>query len=419
MKKYKIIGLLLLAAVCISCQDRTRNNIFDPKTTVDSLNLYMRVSRSDTVIELNWSKPHGVDFSGFNLYSRKLPDENFYLLASLPDSQREYQQNGISLDEQYEYYLTVLGEDGESVPTKVLKTVPGSETFWVLDQWDFTILRYSYDFRQLLSRRYAVWFPQSLALAPEYETAVVTYPAYRYFEVFDMYTSELKAGSEDMPRPYVCQYDERSRGFWIADSSIGLYFYSIGENLLSLKSTSTQKAVQLVVEDSGIWVVDRGLKALLFFNRNGPLGRTVRAFGTLRLVDPYFLEIDDVNNFYYVLDRTGQYDKIYRFRNDFSTAVQIYQGENVSIVRYDNYSNSVWLVENNAQNAKILQLSRDGARLNELAGFDYVTDFRIKQQNGNIIVADLGNRKITHLRPDGSIVGFTQNFVYPFKVYIQ
>jgi len=417
--KYKIFGLLLLAAALISCQDRERNNIFDPKTTVDSLNLYMRVSRSDTLIELDWSKPFGVEFSGFNLYGRKLPAEDFSLLASLPASQRGYRQRGISLDEQYEYYLTVLGTDGESVPTKVLKTVPGLETFWVLDQWDFTILRYSYDFRHLLSRRYAVWYPQSLALAPEYSTAVVTYPAYKYFEVFNMNTSEVIAGSEDMMRPYDCQYDSRSRGFWIADSSTGLFSYNIGENLLTLKSTSPQKPVQVIVEDSGIWLVDRSLKALLFYNRNGQLGRTVRTFGNYTLMDPYFLEIDDINNFYYVLDHAGENDKIYRFTSSLSNAELIYQGQNISKIRSDSFSNSIWVVENNDQDATVMQLSAYGSRLKELAGFNYITDIRIKQQNGNIIIADLGDRKITHLRPDGSIVGFTQNYVYPFKVYAQ
>ena len=66
-----------------------------------------------------------------------------------------------------------------------------------------------------------------------------------------------------------------------------------------------------------------------------------------------------------------------------------------------------------------MQLSVDGDRLYTLNGFERISDFNISHKTGYLIVADAGAGTIVHLKPDGSVIGASDEAYFPFKVYIR
>ncbi len=416
-----LFAFWLLLSAFFGCSVRDRSNIFDPKSGIDTLNMRLYLRSADSVITLQWYNTYDVSIKGYHLYRRAEGETNFSGLAILPPEQTLFGDSSVQYDHSYAYYLTLIGESGESPPTPVLQTTPGPGKIWLLDRWNEYILKFSYDLRFALQTHYAIWIPQALAMDRRHHTGVLTYPAYHYAELFDLRTGELYDELTAVRYPYACAYEPLSRMYWLTDSSGALYRFS-ADNIRApqLLDNRLGKPVALAFDENGnAFVLDARTKQIVVYDAQGQRSTTIAQYQGQRFNRLIDLKAAPDKRFVYFIDEQPQGNALYRFSvlTDSLNWVCTLQG--MEIVRPSPLDQTLFVAINLDEQAKILQLSARGARLNSWQGFKYITDFAINPVNGNLVIADKVLHQLVHLYPDGRILGRFNKAPYPYKVYIE
>lgn len=414
---YKL-SVLVLFLYMVSCIERDRSNIFDPGSGIDSLETDLYLSSADSVITLHWSYPEAVEVLGVNIYRKIAGESLFQKLISLPAGKNEFKDHIEDYDLKYQYYLTFQGMKSESPPTKKLSVTAGPHSFWIIDRWDYYILRLSYDLQHVLGQKFAVWVPESMSFDRNHDVALVTFPQLQYAEIFNINSGEVIGEITKLTEPFDCAFDTENEKFWITDRSGAIYTKGSLSGSETLVSVSVQQPSQIRIRSgSRVFILDEDMKAILILNTNGSLQKIIGRSDPFKLNEPFFIESSADGRIIYILDKKNDESILYRYDVESDIFIQQYRAEGLHTVRIDPLQPAAWVSINSEQSAKIVQLSSDGQRLKSVEGFKYISDFMICPSNGNLIIADADVRLIKHVRPDGSVIGSYAKSYYPYKVY--
>lgn len=416
-----IFVLLALLSVQLSgCAERKRSNIFDPRTNIDSLNISLYITRADSSVTLNWYPPSSAGRTGFNLFRRKQGEENFSLLATLAASQFQYTDRETKFDLWHEYYLTVLGKGLESPPTHRIKTIPGPDTFWLLDRWDYNIFHFTYDLKHKLHTQYAVWVPQEMSFARAHQLAMITYPQYGYAEIFDTRSGQIVNSFNSIKYPFACTYVPEKNSFWLCDSSGGIYAIAPFSPEARLLTDSPRRPTQMLVSSTGrVYVLDSGTKSVLAFNLDGQLLPQLSFMPGSGINDPRFMSMSPSGYTLYIVDRQAEVMALYKINLQSNQFSRILETQHMDRARQSAFDGSLWVSANYQSEALLMQLSGDGLRQKTLQGFSHIEDFQISPRTGNLIVADSRAKSLVHVRTDSTLVGRFTEAYYPYRVYIE
>jgi len=412
-----ISGLLIIQIFC-GCSERERTNIFDPSAGIDSLDLTLIITSADTVTTLKWFPPTSVDYTGFNLYRRAENESQFALVTSLSSNQKEYKDRALTFDVSYEYYLTIQGENSESPPSPKVKVTPGPLSFWILDRWGLNIFKTTYDLRHKRITKFAVWIPENLAFDTKNNLALVTYPQYRFAEIFDQYSGATTVTLPDFIYPFDCVYDPHREKFWLTDSSGYLYKINPIDGLSDLIDQSLQQPSQIIISNQTLYVIEIGRKQVIIYNSNGNRVGTLKNIGNIELQQPIYIQNDPLSEHIYIIDQTSTERILYRYAPLQNSLKVILKNEHLKTIKVNPRDNSIWLSIDNELNSSLMQLSNDEVRL-ELKGFSGISDFRINPSTGTLIVADYVEGFVKHIRTDSSTIGTFKEAIYPSKVYTE
>ena len=422
-RRIRRILLLIFNLVIIlffsACEPRERINVFDPLADIDSLDLGLAITSADSIIGLRWHAPPTVDYTGFHIYRKVGTGTEYRRIASLPAGQTVYEDTVTDFDVLYRYYVTVQGQSGESPPSYSEKVTPGPLSFWVLDNWLYITLHLTYDLQHTLVTRYGVWQPQSMALDRTRHRALITYPAFQYFEVIDTRNAAGLAYNYELDYPYETVYIEPIGQFWLCDSSGGVFRVATTNGLARLISDEPRKPVQMVTDADFVYILDKGTKSIQMFNLQGDFVGRISKLDTIPLNNPQFIEAAAQNNVLLIIDMNKDGKTLYRYSVNNDSVQLLFSSDGLQTVREAKSGAYLWLSVNNEQGAELVQLSTQGLRLNSLNRFKYIRDFRINTFNGALLVADTGYRELVHIRPDGTVIGRYPQTIYPLRVYIQ
>lgn len=421
MTQFKHSFLLLFAALLFSaaCQ-REHSNIFDPKNDLDSLDLNLKISRSDSVVTLRWWSPGTVSYQGFNIF-RKAENENaFRLLAAVPADSFSYNDSNVSYEISYTYFLSVFGNDVESPPTPVIKTTPGAGNFWILDYWNFYILNLTFDVQHILKKHYAIWRPKAMSFSDNEKTALITYPGYGYFEIFDPQTNAYLLGSDQLLKPYDCLFESSENRFWISDSTGGIYTIDIPSYSLNTVTEALSRPTYLCMDDDGkLYILDKLPGKIYQFDPGAGTLAPIEILGDSVI---HFTP-DPKRKHILAIDNSSGRGSLNSYGTADSSFAILYSDSSLSRVRVSAYDGTIWISLNYQNSAEIVQLSADGQRLNSLNGFDYIADFNISSETGYLVIADMNFNTdvgtIRHIRPDGTVIGTSKEAYFPYRVYIR
>lgn len=418
--QFKLIHycFLLFIIFLFQCAERDRTNIFDPLSGIDSLDINLYVTAADTVVKLNWSTPAIVQFNRFNLYRKAAYESNFKLIAELETDQLEYADTDVSFNTLYQYYLTIQGEDNESPPSHILKVTPGPLTFIILDRWGFALYWLSYDLHHKFKTKYTAWIPENLAFNPLKSLVFVTYPQIGYLEIFSNIDGSTSLTSYDFNNPFDCIYNTERKKFWFTDSSG--YVYSIDPETDSYKiiDQNVVQPTQIIQFNQNVFVLESKKAQIISYNLSGERIGVIKQLSEYELVHPIYLTCANKSPDLYVIDKIDTNKRVlYKYSTLTENAEVFYQDKYMNIVKSDPKDNSVWVSINNAENSKLLQLSSNGVRLNEIIGFSGVSDFIINNETNTLIVVDHRAGIVKHIRRDSSIIGVYNDAVDPSKVY--
>ena len=417
----KVIFLFLFAVLLISvaCQ-REHQNIFDPENNIDSLDLHLRIIRSDSIVALRWHKPATVSFRGFNLFRKTEDEDAFRIIATLPADSLEFDDSDVRFETLYTYFLNVFGDDVESPPTQLIKTIPGAEKIWVLDYWNFYILNLSFDLRHLLRQHYAIWRPKAMSFSKDERAALVTYPGYRYFEIFNPRSNAYLHGSDALERPFDCLFLPSQNQFYISDSTGGVYSVNLSNYSVSPLINALDRPTYMGSDALDKLYILNGLPGSLFqFDTDTEILTPVEILGDSII---NFVSDPQRKRILAISSKLGKRTLNSYIYGD-TSFTELYVDSALTRVRISSFDGTVWVSLNYQNSAKIVQLSGDGVRLNSLNGFNYISDFNISPKTGYLIIADMNFNTsigtIHHIYEDGTSIGTSTEAYYPYRVYIR
>ncbi len=421
-KTLLLIGLCFLFSLFIlfQCTDRDRNNIFDPSSGIDSLDIRLYITSADSIVTIKWYSPAKIQYIGYNLYRKAENEDDYNLIASFTPDQSEYIDEDVSNDISYKYYLRIVGEDNESPPTKILKVTPGPLSFFVLDYWGYALYKLTYDVQHILSTRYTTWRPENLAFDPSGDLVMITYPQLHYYDIISLYSNSTVLSGTEFNRPYDCIFIPEQYKFWFTDSSGSLYSIDPISETPQIIDQNLIQPTQILQTIHGIFVIDVKAARIIRYNNSGQRQDIIESMGENHLIRPIYINYASNNAELYIIDRVSNEDRIlYRYSFLSDSAEIIYQNKYINVVQIDQNDNFVWISINDPENSVLMQLSWEGTRLNEITGFSGISDFKFINETNTIIVADPVESLVKHLRPNSSVIGVFDEAAYPSKVYVE
>ena len=298
----------------------------------------------------------------------------------------------------------------------MLRTIPGPGKIWILDRWDEYFYKYSYDLRHKYLTHYAIWIPQDLALNKKAGQLMVTYPLFHYVELIDSQSGVLINAIQDLRYPFACVYHARQNTFWLTDSTGYLYRFK-ANNLQDkeLIDDALNKPVTLVTDAFGnVYLLDTGLNQIIVYEASGARINKISDYGKLT-----FLTVDATGHYVHFISKQADSSRIYLYSPLTHKTRLLYSALNIDVVRQSPLDQTLWLVQNNASDARILQLSDQGVRLKSLSGYKKIEDLAVNPYNGNIVIADRKLHQVCHLTFSGQLIGTIDDAPFPFRILIE
>ena len=415
---YKNTVFILLIWGLFACSNRDRDNIFDPQNDKKTIDVGFSATSFDSLIFLSWNSPANIIYKNINIYRKTAEQNDFELLHVVNKDSSFYKDYDVKFDEQHSYYLTINGETEESYPTKPISITPGPGSIWILDRYLWEISKLSYDLSSVSIRKAGAWRPENMAFGDR--IGLITYPTYRYLEIFNLNNGNIIDGNINLKSPFDATFDPQHGLFWVVDSSGSLVTIDTVQADEKLVYQNFSKPVQIDYLENKLYILDKGFNAIYIFNTSPLLSDSIyttdknKSFENLKL-----FRLDKKNKKCYILDGITGNNILYRFNLSNGKIEPVYQDSLIYTFDVNRDNETIWIVSANKVNSSLMQLSYSGERLHIIDGLIRPTDMKVSPYNGNIVVADFYGQKVYHYRPDLSLVGIYNTIGDPSKVYIE
>lgn len=423
MLRFLVISIILLYTFT-SCKERNQSNPFDPDNDEPYLEIGLSLNSTDAHINLYWNIPRKPHYNSIEIYRKIETEADFLLLASVSNSFTSYVDTVDEFDIKYSYYLKLIGDDVESKPTRTKSITPGPGDIWMLDDYLWEILKLNYDLSSTSLRKVGAWRPENLSFAHNINRGLITYPAFNYFEIFDLNTGNSLYGNSAITKPFDAAYDEKLNSFWLIDSLGSLYIVDTAANE-QFAGRFFSKPVQIDLLENQLFVLDAYRDRIYIYDTSPSIVDSVfqpelsEGFTDLRL-----FRLDKLNLNLYLLDKSKGNDTLYKYNLQSREISTIFQDSLIYTFDINRQDESIWIIIANKLNSDLMQLSSSGESLLSIPGFNSPRDVKVNPYNGNVVVADITEQynlleqKVFHYRSNTRIGSFT-TYGDPFKVYIE
>lgn len=427
MKKNLVFFILFLfSSVLLSCEDRERNNIFDPNNKTKKIDIGFKLTSNDSSITLSWNSPGDVKFKSVNIFRKVQGETESISYATVEKGTTIFVDPEIIYDIKYSYFITINGETEESYPTKILSITPGPGSIWILDTYSWEINKLNYDLSSVSFRKMAAWRPENLTFAKELNLALVTYPQLRDMEIFDLRTGESKTGNDNLGHPFDAAYDSDNKVFWLVDSSGSLYTIDTDDANAQQITQGLSKPVQIDLFNQDLYVLDQGFNKIFIYNTSPQLIDSI--FLTPNNEPFNFLKqfrIDKINNNFYFVDGKKGNNILYRYNLINKQITKLYQDSIIYSFDINTTDESIWIIIAKHLNSNLVQLFGSEIRYFDISELERPVDIKVNSQNGNFIITDFKLKenikvpKVFHFRSDISLIGTFSTYGDPSRVYIE
>lgn len=414
-----LISVLSLAGFFTSCSERTKDNPFDPSGNEP---VVLNVLSFEQTVELNWGDPDLVDYSGFNIYRREHGTEDTYKLIAenMLSTRRSFTDYNIEYYKIYSYYITVVGLNMESRPSRTVSITPGPGYIWIIDNGNFEIIKTTYDTKHIIETYNTSWPPTDMAVSSEVGAGIVLYLGYGIVEKLSL-MGHFQERYEQITHPGAIAYEPVDSLFWIADTSGILYTLDSRTDEINVVSISLSQPVYIHVapQNNIISVVDYRAKEIVQFNRSGVIVNIIRTINDRPMEGPSRFVIDEAHNRIWLIDGSGNAEYVYTRRRDEIPFIRADSVRNAGDLEVNFLDETAWFVLFNYQSSNVLQLSKEGTRQLELSGFYNPYDLEVNPYDGTLLIVDTGNDRVIHYNLSYDIIGELGNLIFPVKVVVQ
>jgi hypothetical protein len=420
LRWFYILFFILLFLIP-SCFEREHKNPIDPETPDKEIDINLSILSFDKRIELAWCKPDLINLSAIRLYRQAGQEADFILLTQLAPTQLMYSDTTANYYIKYSYYLTLVGGTNESNPSKIVSITPGPGYNWILDRWDYQLIKTTYDTEHMLKIYNLDWPPSDFAIAREAGVAVIVYVLGNLVEKYDTKQNIRLEATYEIPRPYNVIYDAPGRSFWITDSTGSLYKTGIDASGFTKIDSTLMKPLWLsVFENAGIInVIDAGSQKIMQYDRSGAFVGEITHINNKRLKGPEKYLCDEEEQRIWLVDGDNHKEYLYtKHLNDAFFAV-IDSFENIGDMRLSSIDESIYLIELNGQNSQIMQLYPSTNRHFLIGNLNYPLGIAVNPYDESLLVAETYNSRVKHYNFQQNIIGILTGLNFPFKVTIE
>ena len=412
--------LILITAVTSGCIERKRNNPFEPGSL---LAVNLRIIAFDQRIELSWNRPELSGFSAFNLYRSETGSAgNFTVIATgISPNKYSYTDADIENGKRYYYYLTVTSLDIESGPSQVVSAFPGPGFNWVVDRYDYAVVKLTYDLQNVLLRIVTSSPPEDFVISSASGTGLILLPEQGMIRRISLNDGQDLNVIESIRYPYRAEYDSDLAAFWLVDSSGLLYKLEESSLYPQVIYSALEKPVSLTLsaQTNAIYLADPGSRSFEIISKNGDLIERIDRIADRSLVSPQKIIFDNQNQHYWLLESTAGKAYIYtRHAND-SGYHKFELNRQATDMELSPLNNDVYLSPLDDTKLYVLQLYPDSARpIGESKVYKHC-DIEINKYDATVLVADSWSGILWHYSPDFQLIGKFPELYTPHKVRVE
>jgi hypothetical protein len=420
----RLLLLIFILTFIYFCSERQRTNPFDSNYNRNIMPMFLSLIPVENCNQLSWDDPLFVDYSGFNIFRKLETDTAFQLLKNLPRGYSSCCDSAIKYGLEHNYYFTITGEGSESKPSAIKSTIPGPGYNWIVDKWGYQIFKTSYDTRYLVLRENKMSPPQDMAIAKEFNLALITFTSGNAIEMIDLSTGELINQLYNISIPYKACYDSIDDYFWVVDSSGSIYKISPVSFSVELIDNTLIHPIEIsIAEQAGlIHIVDFGAKKILQYNREGNLLEIIDKIDSSPLQGPEKFIYDEQRGRSWFSDGNGQKDYIYTKLPSENKFQCIDSLSNAGDFELDPTEDAILLISLNPDeinNSFIMQLYANGDRQTCISDLIYPLDISINMYDQSILVADSYCGRVLHYTENFRLLGFSNFYNFPIKILIE
>ncbi len=408
-----IAGLLVF--VLLSCAERDRLNPIDPQNPITGGRPQrLRIYSDLDVIVVQWDRLDLKGIQGYHIYRSSAVDSAFRPIALLPPDSSRFIDRGVTFDQIYRYFLTVLAGDFETPSSDTIGIVPGPTNIWATDVYNRRIIKISHDGSHEIRQIGVDGYPWAIAYDGEqrniWYSDVLQNRIYRIHQQVAESIFDLRSGD-----PIDLALDIRNNRIWIADQILGrVYaFNRQGQKIGEKGDFKKPVSLDFVSSEGSCWVVDAKAKNLTKISAGlNPMGQISN------FVSPSCVAVNQLSGECWVADSSRV------VRIDLKGRIRLSIERPGSFLRYlavDSELDHCWVIDFSflANQSRLLCFNNTGEQLVQLSGLSWPTNLKVNPYDHCCVLADAGSGRVLKISPQGQVIGEVSGYYYPRGLFIE
>ena len=414
--KYLLTIVILVSQIFFYCTERNRLNPFDPEGKIKSP-IQLSISPSGQSAKLSWTIQDITDFKGFRLY-RARDDNEFTQLADLSPQTRSYSDSLLDYYHWYQYRMSILGYQNESLPSQPVRFYPGPGKVWLLTRYGYSIRQLSYDLLHSAKVYNTNYPPISWDLDLDREEIWLAHAQYRYISKMN-----ISLGYEDFflqndfQQPIDIKLDSNSDRVIVLDSRGKALFLLENQTVRDSIALDRDNYFKMMVTNNSQIIVMNDNSARIFEAAGDSLSRINFEDG-FRGAD---MVLQDSLLYVLISNSVSMQSQIIIYHRSSQQIMQLNLTGNFTLIDKPVDKNYLYLSEViNSNSTRLVKLSLEGNRLLELpvlAG--NIDDMAINQYDNSIIALQRYQNNLVLYDSLGQIISANNQIYDPIKISIQ
>ncbi len=406
-----ILGMLLFLTIS-ECSQRERNNPLDPQNPeTRGRPTGLAATSEKHNVTLSWNSVSLDGVLGYNLYRWISGINKSKMVFFIPSDSSSFIDKDLPYDQRITYRLSVVSSGYESPLSDSVSTTPGPYNYWLVDNYDGTVFRLTYDGMHILAESYYISQPISVSADSLSQTAWVVNSLGYLFKFSS--SGDILLTVKELDHPSKVKVDVSNNLVWIADQhSTSVVRYDLSGNFLGVtRGFGEISDISSAGSSKGCWVSDIKEKKIVFLLTDGEKKFSVnctspRAVSCYRK-DGWLWVADSLRMLRIWPD--GKLEKVTDLNSPLvSISADQRTGDCWSITEVDSKGKN-----------QIVKLSVNGTLITKVGGFYYARSLAANSFNGGCLVADTGNGRVVRLSGNGNIMGTLDNFYTPWDIAVE
>lgn len=417
-----IIGLSLLSG----CTERGRDNPFDSGGSNPSP-LTLTIASNQNLVRLNWNWANEPisDYSGFRIYRSVDNVQNFSLYREIPRNQFSFVDSMAQKYRWYFYRVSVYGPSVESNSSQPEKIYLGQGNYWILSSYGFWVRKASYDLLRTERQYYTTYPPEEWAVS--LTDSLINLGFIRYSRGISQINltkgNEDFFYSDDLHSPVDVEYDSADNRIYVLDADA-----QEDDNIFVIRDKTLERKISLPPDNYLKLYLSTLNQSLAILAETKYLRLSLSSFAmtdsVLFPVAEVGQDMDASKDSVFVLTYSAQTNmsQIHKIPFNGNSTNSISSQGNFYRITTNAVRNQFYLAEDVPSSLdQVVKLSKDGSRLFQLSGFQYIGQIGLNPYDESIIVVDRLGDRLTLYDSEGNEVSRSQSnsFYDPIRIFVE